>query len=109
MSPRTHASVIKVFNIIVLVIGIPVFLMIGCDDTWDGVVQMFAFIALLVVVYLVLWHMPVRCSTPTCGGSMIGGTAHVSNWKARLTYRCSVCGATYETYIFHLPPSDPLP
>lgn len=111
MSPKTHASVMDAFNKITLVASISAFLVICFTISGNKTLPFLAFFALAIAValaWLVIELQLVRCPTPNCQGVMVKSIARLSAIEARLSYRCSVCGSTYEADIFYLPPADPL-
>src|SRR5512134_3630535 len=110
MYAATHARVMEIFNLTGLVVGYPLAFFAFCEAfTSDKIVPIIAFIAVMTVLYLVLWCLPVRCSAPGCVGRMRKKETRLTSFRGRLQYRCAVCGSVYEADIFELPPGDPVP
>ena len=109
MRANTHARLMKIFNWAMLIVGVPVLLYLGFASFSGDIVPVLLFMAVLLVLFLLLWFLPVRCSAPGCNGSMHKTSTQISTFKVRLQYRYSICGDVYDADIFQMPPGDPTP
>jgi hypothetical protein len=71
----------------------------------DSPAPLLALVAVTLVAHTVVRFLPVRCSISGCRGLMVKKRTRISGDKARLIYRCSICGSAYATRVFYPTPS----
>jgi hypothetical protein len=116
MHAKTHARLMKILFWTILVGTIPLSILwcawIGRNTT-VALVLVVGISLILILFYLILLALPVRCEVPGRNGLMEKSITQVSDWapiiKSKLEYRCTVCGLAYEAYVFHLPQGDGIP
>ena len=102
MHAKTHARWMALFNLATLVVGISLFCRFVFASTSGNIAPVLVFIAVCFVLWLVLWGLPVRCTTPGCNGRMHKTMTELPPFEARLRYRCAICNDLYEANIFQM-------
>lgn len=106
MHAQTHAKLLGAINVATCVIGVPLTLaLIYVWASSDSPAPLLALVAVTLVAHTVVRFLPVRCSISGCRGLMVKKRTRISGDKARLIYRCSICGSAYATRVFYPAPS----
>jgi len=106
MHPKTHAKLMEVLNISVLVLSIFLFIAIGISIlSRTGTIFLSVFIIWISIVLLTIfsWNISIRCPNPTCNGPMTRTNKQVSTFKVELNYQCKICNYIYKPRIFQTP------
>lgn len=102
MDAKTHARLVERFScssfIVWPLIGLAFFIVAAREGE---LVPLLILPVVWVLALQVIWHLPVHCEAPGCGGLMkkTSSGSPKSDYR-KLVYRCTVCGQAYMTYSF---------
>ena len=95
--PATHAALAQVFNVTVVIMSLLLF----CGAGTRNSARPFIILAgVSVLLYIIIWNLPVHCRTPGCTGRMRLERSQEEFLTEQITYRCSECEDTYCATIF---------
>lgn len=106
MYPKTHAKLLEVLNISILVLSIVLFIALGVSILLSmAAIFLSLFILWVFTILLTIfsWSISIRCPNPTCNGQMSRINKQVSAFRVQLNYQCKICNQIYTTRIYQTP------
>ena len=105
MQPKTHAKIIYGCNVIVPIIGIPLYFALIIEAMIEySVLPIFLFFVFIILFIYILRYIPIRCKAPNCNSRMELTETYISTFSVKLNCQCKACGNFYETTSFVLLP-----
>ncbi len=111
MQPQKHAKFMEILQKVVIITSFILFFSLFVSAVFNNAfIAIFIFILwiLIVLITVISWGIPIRCTNPYCNGQMERKNNYESEFKVKLIYKCQICTQRYVTIIFQIPHVFPL-